>query len=83
VDEGRYGISGIDRLMARVRFLSWSLLLVLDVMRSIVLELRADPTSHNLWPFEVLSAIVFSTAVFGLLELCRIAGACLSRGERG
>ena len=59
------------------------LLLVLGVVLRIVVETRADPTSHNLWPFEVLGVIVISSAVLGLLELCRIARARLSRAGRG
>jgi hypothetical protein len=50
------------------------LLLVPGVVLNIVLKVRADPTSHNLWPFEVLGAIVLAGAVLGLIELCRIAG---------
>ena len=59
------------------------LLLVLGVALRIVVETRADPTSHNLWPFEVLGVVVISSAVLGLLELCRIAGARLSYRGRG
>ena len=59
------------------------LLLVLGVVLKIVVETRADPTSRNLWPFEVLVVVVISSAVLGLLELCRIAGARLSRAGRG
>ena len=59
------------------------MLLVLGVVLRIVVEIRADPTSHNLWPFEVLGVVVISSAVLGLLELFRIAGAHLFRGGRG
>ena len=58
------------------------LLLVLGVVLRIVVETRADPTSHNLWPFEVLGVVVISSAVLGLLELGRFVEARLSRGGR-
>jgi hypothetical protein len=59
------------------------LLLVLGVGLNIVLGLRADPTSHNLWPFEVVGAIVLASAVLGLIELGRIAGERLAHARRG
>jgi hypothetical protein len=57
------------------------LLLVLWVVLNIVLGVRADPTSHNLWPFEVFSAIVLAGAVLDLIELCRVVGERFSRGR--
>jgi uncharacterized integral membrane protein len=56
------------------------LLLVLGALLKIVVEIRADPTSHNLWPFEALGVVMISSAVLGVLELCRIVGARLFHG---
>ena len=58
------------------------LLLVLGMVLKLVVEIRADPTSHNLWPFEVLSVIVFAGAVLGVIELCRIIVTRRSHRER-
>jgi hypothetical protein len=57
------------------------LLLVLGVVLNIVQGVRADPTSHNLWPFEMQSAVVLASAVLGLIELCRAAGARIYAGK--
>jgi peptidoglycan/LPS O-acetylase OafA/YrhL len=35
----------------------------------IVFDTRRDPTSHNLWPFEVLIAAAVALAALGLLVL--------------
>jgi uncharacterized membrane protein SirB2 len=59
------------------------LLLVLGVVLNIVLGIRADPTSHNLWPVEVLGVIVLASAVLGLIELGRSARRRLSHSRRG
>ena len=41
----------------------------------IVLGVRADPTSHNLWPFELLILGVFNAAaLLGMALLRRITG---------
>jgi hypothetical protein len=58
------------------------LLLVLWVGLNIMLGVRADPTSHNLWPFEVLGAILLAGAVLSLIELCRVVERRFSRGRR-
>jgi hypothetical protein len=41
------------------------------VILRIVVDTSADPTSHNLWPFEVLLAALASLAVIGVLALTR------------
>ena len=49
------------RLLARTRF--WSTLLVVGasvpcmILARVAYETNADPTSHNLWPFEVVIAM--------------------------
>jgi hypothetical protein len=46
------------------------------VVLRIAVGVSADPTSHNLWPFEILQTAVLSTAVIGVLMLARkITGA--------
>jgi hypothetical protein len=35
----------------------------------VVVDTRRDPTSHNLWPFEVLFAAAVALAALGLLYL--------------
>jgi hypothetical protein len=58
------------------------LLLVVGVVLRIVLDVRADPTSHNLWPFEVLAVVVAAGALLGLVELIRIAASRLGGGRQ-
>jgi hypothetical protein len=41
------------------------------VILRIVVDTGADPTSHNLWPFEVLMAGLASLAIIGVLALAR------------
>ena len=55
------------------------LLLVLGVVLNIAVDIRADPTAHNLWPFEVLAMVVIASAVLGLIELCRMVVTCHAR----
>ena len=49
--------------------------IVLGLVLRIVLEVRADPTSHNLWPFEVLATVIAAAALLGVLELIRAGAA--------
>ncbi len=56
--------------------------IVLGAVVRIVLEVRADPTAHNLWPFEVLAVVVAAGALLGVLELIRIAAGWLGRGRQ-
>jgi len=58
---------------------SLPLLVVLWVVGNIVMEIRVDPTSHNLWPFEVLGVVVIAIAALGVLELRRVVVARLRR----
>ncbi|WP_291271228.1 hypothetical protein [Geothrix sp.] len=46
------------------------------VMARVVVEGMKDPTSHNLWPFEVVMAAAFG---FGLAFSCVLAGRLLRR----
>jgi hypothetical protein len=74
------GVRALVRLQGGWRWAALApLLLVLWVVLNIVVGIRADPTSHNLWPFELFSAIVLAGAVLGLIELCRIVGGRFSR----
>jgi len=41
------------------------------VMARIVLGTASDPTSHNLWPFEILQVAVLSLVVIGVLVAAR------------
>jgi hypothetical protein len=49
------------------------------VILRIVVDTAGDPTSHNLWPFEVLIAGFASLAVTGVLALTRR----MTAGARG
>jgi hypothetical protein len=53
--------------------------IVAFVIARIVVDTAGDPTSHNLWPFEVLIAGLASLAVTGVLALARR----LTAGARG
>jgi hypothetical protein len=56
------------------------LLFVLGVALKIVVYVGADPTAHNLWPFEVLGAVVLASVALGGLQLLRfLAGRWLGR----
>lgn len=48
------------------------LLFVIATALKIVLEVRADPTSHNLWPFELLGILAIASALLGSLYLARL-----------
>lgn len=41
------------------------------VVLRIVIDLARDPTSHNLWPLEILLAGLVSTALMGILMFLR------------
>ena len=62
----------IQRRTAWRWMISLPLLLVLGVVLRIVRDVRADPTSHNLWPFEVLVTLCAAAGLLGLLELIRL-----------
>jgi hypothetical protein len=55
--------------------------IVLGVVVRLVLEVRGDPTSHNLWPFEVLAVVIAAVALLGEIELIRIGAARFGRGR--
>jgi hypothetical protein len=48
------------------------LLGVIAVVVTIVVEVGADPTAHNLWPFEVLGGVIVAGAVLGGMQLMRL-----------
>jgi hypothetical protein len=58
---------GIWRWLAGV-----PLLLVSIVVLRIIVDTSADPTSHNLWPFEVLGVMVLAGIALGGLQLVRV-----------
>jgi uncharacterized membrane protein len=53
-------------------FASAPLLFVIAAALKIGLEVRADPTSHNLWPFEMLGFLAIASALLGALYLVRL-----------
>lgn len=58
--------AGIWRWLASV-----PLLFIVAATLKLVVELRIDPTSHNLWPFEMLATLIIATALLGALYLAR------------
>jgi hypothetical protein len=48
------------------------LLLVSAVVLKIIVDTSLEPTSHNLWPFELLAVVVVAGVVLGVLQLVRI-----------
>jgi hypothetical protein len=60
------------------------LLGVIAVVVTIVVDVRADPTTHNLWPFEVLGAVVVAgPALGGIWQMRRIAQRWVGRAQSG
>ena len=57
------------------------LLLVGIVVLRIIVDTSADPTSHNLWPFELLGTMVLAFIALGGLQLGRIFTARLSQAK--
>lgn len=53
---------------------------VLFVCLRIVLDTSRDPTSHNLWPLELVIWAGIGLASLGLLALVRAAGRARSQG---
>jgi len=49
------------------------LLGLLFVLARIVFDTQRDPTSHNLWPLEIVFATVIALAALGLLHIARLA----------
>ena len=58
------------------------LLYVIVSATRLILEVSADPTSHNLWPFEMIVTIVFASALLGGLYLVRLVVVRTERSER-
>ena len=60
------------------------LLGVIAIVAKIAVDIGADPTAHNLWPFEVLGAVAVAGAALGCLLLIRLAASRLAgRAARG
>jgi hypothetical protein len=57
------------------------LLLVLGVVLRIVIDVRANPTSHNLWPFEVLAGVMAAGVLLGVIALIRLGLSWHGRGR--
>jgi hypothetical protein len=68
--------SGIWRWLAGI-----PLLLVSGVVLRIIVDTSADPTSHNLWPFEVLGVTAMAGVALGGLQLVRVFVAHSTRAE--
>jgi hypothetical protein len=49
------------------------LLGVIAIVAKIFADIGADPTAHNLWPFEVLGAVAVAGAVLIGIQLIRLA----------
>jgi hypothetical protein len=47
-------------------------LCVIAVVARIVVDVSVDPTAHNLWPFEVLGALVIACVALGVVQLLRL-----------
>lgn len=61
-----------SELLRRLRHWSrWAAVITIAplayVIVRLVVDLQADPTSHNLWPFEVIVASLVSLLLFGLV----------------
>lgn len=59
------------------------LLLVSIVVLRIIVDTSADPTSHNLWPFEVLGVIVLAGVALGGLQLARVIVTGFAHAKNG
>jgi membrane protein implicated in regulation of membrane protease activity len=57
---------GLWRILAAL-----PVLVVLFVIVRILVDTRRDPTSHNLWPFEVIMWGAIALGVAGVLRLAR------------
>ena len=66
------GVRALLRWDGPWRWLVLLMLLPLVVTGSrIVVDVRADPTAHNLWPFEVLAAAVVSLILLAVFAIGR------------
>lgn len=63
------GVVGVLVLKRPILFSSWAAALgfILAVMARVIYDTRIDPTSHNLFPFEIIIAffISFTTSLLG------------------
>ncbi|MBY0492331.1 MAG: hypothetical protein K2R93_21010 [Gemmatimonadaceae bacterium] len=68
--------SGIWRVLSLV-----PPLLIVAQIAVIAWDTTRDPTSHNLWPFEIVISVIAALAAYGLLALA-VAGGALLRRQR-
>ena len=59
------------------------LLYVIANVVKLVIEVRADPTSHNLWPFEMLGTLALAFALLGGLSLVRFLMRRITQRQQG
>jgi hypothetical protein len=59
------------------------LILVSIVGLRIIVDTSTDPTSHNLWPFELLGVIVLASVGLGGLQLVRVFVARFAYAKNG
>jgi hypothetical protein len=58
------------------------LLGVLAVGIMIIVDVSADPTAHNLWPFEILGAVVIAGVALAGIQLMRLITRAFAPGTR-
>ena len=76
-----WGVRTVLRWDGPWRWLALAVLLPLVITGArIVVDIRSDPTSHNLWPIEVLAAAVVSLVLLVVLQIGR---AIVSRRAQG
>ena len=49
------------------------ILLIAALIINIIVDINRDPFSHNLFPFEIIFASIYSLIVTGIIALARIA----------
>lgn len=58
-------------------------LYVVAAALKIVIEVRADPTAHNLWPFELLVTLVIASVLLGGFFVVRLITRRLAHSQNG
>ena len=59
------------------------LLYVASAALKIMIEVRADPTAHNLWPFEMLATLAIASVLLGGCYLVRLITRRLAHSPNG
>ena len=59
------------------------LIYVVAAALKIVVEVRADPTAHNLWPFEMLATLAIASVLLGGFYLVRLITRRLAHRPNG